>query len=77
MKVKPIPARQVHFDAVGVNGGEIYHFSLSRDTKEALHFIVGEGASGTYLPSVGLHLLDVLERIAGDALVLFHPVQER
>ncbi|MCE0523095.1 MAG: hypothetical protein LV480_09315 [Methylacidiphilales bacterium] len=77
MKVRPFQRGQLTPTQAGVNSGEIDHFSLSRDAKEALHFIVGEGTAGTYLLSVGLHLLDVLERTAGDTLVLFHPIQKR
>ncbi len=61
----------------GINSRQINDLPTPSDSQEALHFVVGEGPAGPYLCAVPLHLLNVLERITGNTLVLFHPVHER
>nr|WP_240772695.1 hypothetical protein [Phragmitibacter flavus] len=78
IQMKVVPFKALHFSTpqAGENRHQINDFTATGCGKQADEFLVRECAPGTNLFPVALHFLDVLERIAFNALMAFHPVEE-
>jgi hypothetical protein len=76
VNVIPLQLRKLAAAKPGQSRRQIKNLPRACGADKTAHFVIRECPTGTYLLAVGLDLLNMLQRIFGNALVFFHPTQK-